>query len=94
MVGPDGTVWGDPPRTDAPLAAQSEASAQTLLIGAGYALAALVGLLVFVIPGLIVGAVGVLHVRHRLQARARAIAQRRAAQQPAVRALVDRMTTA
>ena len=89
VVGPGGAVWGDPPAAAVPIA-QSEATAWTLLIGAGYAVAALIGLLVMVIPGLIIGAIGVAHVRHRLRARERMIAARQAQQAPAIRALVSR----
>lgn len=78
VVGPDGSVWGEPPSSDLP-----QPATPVLLLGAGYTLAALVGLLLFVVPGLIIGAIGAAHVQRRLQAKTR--------QEAAVRRAVERV---
>jgi len=88
-LSPDGKGWGDPPSSDTPRTEMSESSATTLLIGAGWAVATIAGLLAFVVPGLIAGALGFLHIRHRVQARDRLLSAWRKEQEADITALVD-----
>ncbi len=92
VVGPDGTGWGSPPADAARKEAISGSSAAVVIAAAVWGLLTLIGLFVFVLPGLVAAVLGFLHVRHLLGKRTRKITGWRAAEvesvTEAVRAVV------
>lgn len=89
VVGADDSVWGSPPRDDARKEQLSSGSAKVVLAVLFWAIAAIVGLFIFVVPGVVAGIIGLMHVRSLLNKRNQHIDTWRDRERPAVTALVN-----
>ncbi|MFT5680538.1 MAG: hypothetical protein ACI8RZ_001444 [Myxococcota bacterium] len=89
LIGPDGTGWGAPPSDEARKEALSGGSAAVVIAVGVWGVLTLIGLFVFVLPGIVAAVLGVLHVRHLAGKRTGRIEGWRGAEQAGVGRVVD-----
>lgn len=89
VVGPDGGISGRPPRAGDVSTEGSEAAASLLIWGGIWAVLVVIGLALFVLPGLIAGAVAYVHLSRLSAKREQVREASRAVQRAAVLAWVE-----